>query len=174
MIDLHKNKNLYRAFMSLINKNLTMYKLRFQILSIALLAVTIITSCKKDKMDSEFVPPTNVRNEQIKDSIFLYAKQVYFWYKNLPTYSAFNPRKFTGSTELEGYENELFALTRYPINPVTGRSYEYLESNPQYPKFSYIEDLVESGKITLKPQTHSSVDLNGKGSDFGLGLAYVG
>lgn len=158
-----------------------MLNLRSKILTIASLSLLII-SCKKDDLENakpepivEVGPtPTTNRSEQTKDSIFLYAKQVYLWYDDLPTYSVFNPRKFTSSsTELENFEDELFAITQYPKNPSTGRSYEYLSQNPAYPKFSYIEDMEESGKIAFKPNTLASVDLNGKGDDFGLGLSYV-
>lgn len=157
-----------------------MLNIRSKALTVALLSLLVI-SCKKDDLEEakpeiEVGPtPTTNRSEQTKDSIFLYAKQVYLWNKDLPTYSVFNPRKFTSSsTELGNFEDELFAITQYPKNPSTGRSYEYLPQNPAFPKFSYIEDLVESGKISFNPSKQTSVDLDGKGNDFGISLAYVG
>ena len=45
------------------------------ILSVAFIALSIITGCKKDKGTTP--DPTSNRVELITDSIFLYAKEVY-------------------------------------------------------------------------------------------------
>jgi carboxyl-terminal processing protease len=125
------------------------------------------TSCKKDKPVSDAT-----RLELTKDSLFLYAKQVYFWNDALPTYDVFNPRKYTT------LDAELFAISQLKINPTTGRAYEYIadEDGKQImePKFSYIEDLVASGKIAFANQK-MAVDLDGEGNDFGFGgLSAIG
>ena len=65
-----------------------------------------IGACKKDKADepepeeeTPVTPANGTRAQLTKDSIFLYAKEVYLWNDALPTYQAFNPRKFTQYSE---------------------------------------------------------------------------
>src|SRR5690349_13468997 len=78
------------------------------------LALSIMLACKKDK---KIVPDTGSRTELTKDSIFLYAKQAYLWYNQLPEYDSFKPRGFNSSSEeQDNLEAELFALTRYAKN----------------------------------------------------------
>lgn len=155
-------------------------------LFIVLLAIVSLLSCKKDKRTSVTptptptpVPITGTRNELSKDSLFLYAKDVYLWNDALPTLDVFKPRSFNSSTnQLTNLESELFAISQYKINPTTGKPYEYIvnSSGQQIlePKYSYIEDLVASGKLTFAPNSLASVGLDGQGNDFGLALAAIG
>lgn len=143
--------------------------------TIAFLAlVTMVgTACKKDKKVTPTptppVTPTASRSDLTKDSMFLYAKEVYLWNTSLPTYETFNPRSFnSSSTHISNLNAELFAITRYGINAATGRPYEYNKDYPTETKYSYIEDLVASGKLTYVPSSTSSVGLDGKGNDFGI------
>ena len=138
---------------------------------------TIFIACKKDvvvKTDTDTIPLTTDRNELSKDSLFLYAKELYLWNEALPTYSAFNPRKFVGGDQITNLNNELFAITRYGINPLTGKPYEYNTEYPEETKYSFIDDLVASGKLSSAPNTIGSVDFNGEGDGFGYSLALVG
>ncbi|MBD3749714.1 MAG: hypothetical protein IE931_09470 [Sphingobacteriales bacterium] len=134
------------------------------------------TACKKDK---PVPPPTSStapsRNDLTKDSIFLYAKEIYLWNTDLPSLTTFSPRSYNSSSD--NYSNltsELFAITRYSINPSTNLSYEYNKDYPSETKYSFIDDLVASGKLTFAPNAKSSVGLDGKGNDFGVALAAVG
>ncbi|WP_423148138.1 S41 family peptidase [Rubrolithibacter danxiaensis] len=104
--------------------------------------------CKKDPK-----PKVN-RDALTKDSIFLYAKEVYYWNEALPEYASFNPRGFSS------FEQELYAITQYPVNPVTGKSYEYIESYPGESKYSFIDD----GSV--------SSELGGVGGDYGFSVNY--
>ncbi|RZK55675.1 MAG: PDZ domain-containing protein [Pedobacter sp.] len=144
----------------------------------ALLAIVIATlaACKKTKVTPTptptppvVVPPvvTATRAELSKDSIFLYAKQIYLWNDKLPTYEVFNPRKYTSnSTELSNYEQELFEITKYS-NP-----YEY-KSGATSSKYSYIFDKAnKNATSTLK--TTASVDLEGNGNDLGIRFGFYG
>lgn len=138
--------------------------------------LVFFASCKKDKVVSkdETPPPTSNRDELTKDSIFLYAKQVYLWNDALPTYTVFNPRKFTGSDNITNLNAELFALTRFGINPLTNLPYEY---NPEYTdetKYSFIDDLVADGKLAFSKNGQSSIDFNGEGNDFGFSVILLG
>ncbi|SDG53638.1 Peptidase family S41 [Pedobacter terrae] len=44
--------------------------------------------------------PTNDRALLSKDSIFLYAKQTYFWNAGMPNYDTFNPRKYSSENAI--------------------------------------------------------------------------
>ena len=83
-----------------------------RILLCALIAVIgFITSCKKStgSPGDETVTESNTlqtatsnRDYLTKDSIFLYAKQTYFWNVGMPGYDNFNPRKYaTGKAVVE-------------------------------------------------------------------------
>ena len=69
-----------------------MKNILFKITLAVTLTSTLFTSCKKDKTSTPIVAGS--RSDLTKDSIFLYAKDVYLWNDALPTYQAFNPRKF--------------------------------------------------------------------------------
>lgn len=70
-----------------------------------------LSSCKKDnaKPDNEankvvekndLQTPTTNRDFLIRDSIFLYAKQTYFWNVGMPSYDDFNPRKYSSDNQV--------------------------------------------------------------------------
>ncbi|WP_036691874.1 S41 family peptidase [Pedobacter glucosidilyticus] len=152
-----------------------------RVYAIAFLIVISFASCKKDKATSgnDTPTPTTNRAELTKDSIFLYAKQVYLWNDAIPEYSVVKPRDFkSSSNQLDNFNTLLFRLTQYKINPTTGRAYEFYDFNDDgradEPKFSYIEDLVASGQIAIANPKKSSVDLNGEGNDTGLNFSYRG
>jgi len=150
-------------------------------LTICLLAA--FTSCKKnspadvvDEDETENTPPANGSRAQLtKDSIFLYAKDVYYWNDALPSYEIFNPRKYTQySDELDNYYKELFDITQLKINPATGKPYEYISSTANYPKYSYITDAESHNPPTTSSlPTVSEVSLEGVGTDFGIALTAV-
>jgi carboxyl-terminal processing protease len=156
---------------------------RFYINKNVLLAVSIgvalaISSCKKDDPLEPLVPPVDTtitpgvgtRAELTKDSLFLYAKQVYLWNKDLPTYEVFNPRQFNSADdELDNYNAELFAITRIPINPTTSKPYEYNTSNPEFPKYSYIDDITDNNAAqSFVVRKKAAVELDGSGFDLGF------
>lgn len=131
-------------------------------------------SCKKDKntepivsAGSEDVPTTGTATQKTMDSLFLYAKQIYFWNDAIPAYSAFNPRGYLNkSSDLTSYENELYAITQLKINPSTGKAYEYSEDD--FPKYSYIQDKTESNPEVTSNRNSASVDTEGNGNDIGI------
>ncbi len=139
---------------------------------ITLLSLGLV-SCKRKDPDPT-PPPTTDRANKSRDSIFYYAKQVYLWSDALPTYDAFNPRKYTtASTDFLNYEKELIALTQYKINPATGRAYEYY-LNGADSKYSYISDIANKNPTAFIPEKRSAVDLEGNGNDFGIKLGAYG
>jgi len=121
------------------------------LLYLILLALTF-TSCKKDK-GSDI--------DRLRDSVYLYAKEVYLWNDALPDSKTFNPRQFTGSTDLASLQIEIDALSQIKINNSTGKPYEYNTSNPGTSKYSYVD------------QGQAATAVGGTGTDFGFGLSYI-
>jgi carboxyl-terminal processing protease len=120
----------------------------------------------------DVVPSTGTVNERIKDSVYLYARQVYLWWDKLPSYEVFNPRKYSS------LDAELYGITRYGINPATKLPYEFSPnsdgSDSREPKYSYISDITTQNPVAYIPARRSSVDLEGNGYDFGLLLGIFG
>lgn len=124
------------------------------ILSFALLAG--FSSCKKDpKVESGTTPivttpPT--RAELTKDSIFLYAKETYYWNEPFPTYEAFKPRSYATNQAL---------LDAIRALPGTGKP---LTTTPNDPvpkdKYSFLDD----GSV--------SSQLSGVSGDYGFSIFY--
>ncbi|WP_207426035.1 S41 family peptidase [Pedobacter sp. SYSU D00535] len=147
----------------------------------SILLLTVLSGCK-DESDVEPEPeppvitPAGTRTELIKDSIFLYAKQVYLWNESLPSYQEFNPRRYnTFPDEISNYHKELYDITQYKINPATGRPYEYISPTADYPKYSYITDNTsDNPPRTTQAPLISEVTLEGVGTDFGIALSAVG
>ena len=132
-------------------------------------AAMLMASCKKDKPagtdtgdnGGATVTPTPTAFDLIRDSVFLYAKEDYYWYDGLPDYATFNPRSFTASDDLTALQNEVNALSQYKINPATGKAYEYYSSSPGQAKYSFIDDGAASAK------------LNAVTGDFGFAPLYI-
>jgi carboxyl-terminal processing protease len=156
-----------------------MIKMRKNILFIAIVSMTIV-ACKKNKTGTTTENPTTptttgTRADLTRDSIFLYAKQIYLWNDALPSYETFNPRGFTtGSSDLATYNAELFAITQYKINPLTSKPYEYRSSAPTVPKYSYISDITTQNPQASIGTEKSAVDLEGNGNDLGVKLGAYG
>ena len=148
----------------------------YQFLFITVIIASSV-SCRKSNLDlsSETPPKDGTRTETIKDSIFLYAKQVYLWNESLPTYAAFKPRQYiNANNDYDNFNKVLFQITRYGIDPLTGRPYEYNVDEPNETKYSFIDDLVANGTLSNLSNNKLSVDLKGKGDDIGFGLTRVG
>lgn len=96
---------------------------------IALLMVLIWSSCKKNNIDPD-VPKDGSAFDKMRDSVFLYAKQVYYWSDGLPSYSAFNPRSFSGTNELNALSKEVDAFSQYnnfDRSPDGGTKYSFID-----------------------------------------------
>jgi len=103
---------------------------------------------------------TGTTLQLIQDSVYLYAKEDYLWFDQLPTYAAFQPRSFTNPDDKTALTNELNALSQYAINPATSQPYEYYAGAPGQAKYSFIDDGTETSA------------LNGVKGDFGLDVNY--
>ncbi|WP_207426034.1 S41 family peptidase [Pedobacter sp. SYSU D00535] len=144
------------------------------------LGIAALAACKKTPQGEEPQPQADgTRSELTKDSIFLYAKEVYYWNSSLPSYEQFNPRKYSdNSAEIDNLDEELYYLTRFGINPSTSRPFEFVSNSngtdAGYPKYSYISDITQQNPTAYIPSKRSSVDLEGNGNDFGLRVGLFG
>jgi len=132
--------------------------------SIILLSVIAISSCKKEKATPGKDTPTKDGStlDLIKDSVYLYAKETYYWNDAIPDYKTFNPRSYTGSNDLAALESEVDAISQIKKNPTTGLPFEYYAAAPGHAKYSFIDD----GSV--------SSELNGIKGDFGFAPIYIG
>lgn len=111
------------------------------IFSLSLLILA--SACKKDPKAT--VTPVTVvasRSDLTKDSIYLYAKETYYWNEGMPTYAIFNPRNY-GSND--AVLNAIIAL------PGTNKPTD---------KYSFLDD----GSV--------STSLGGVSGDFGFSVFY--
>ncbi|WP_256004915.1 S41 family peptidase [Pedobacter deserti] len=148
------------------------YTLR-HVMLLGFVLTTIFTACKKDKnrpedpVDDETnvkQTPTTDRRALTNDSLFLYAKQIYYWNTTLPGYDAYEPRKYTSKgNDLANYDDNLLNIARAAEAP------EYVAAGP-YLKYSYIEDIAtrNPNALVAKPNSSASVDLEGNGNDLGI------
>lgn len=131
-----------------------------------ILATAAVSSCKKSGTGGGTGPvitePTKTGStfDLIRDSVFLYAKEAYYWNDGLPSYADFNPRGITGSDELTALSNEVDKISQYKINPATGVPFEFYSAAPGSAKYSFIDD----GSV--------SAELNGVKGDFGFAPLY--
>lgn len=132
-----------------------------------LLFLAIISSCsKKENVNPGTTDPviapskTGSTLDLMRDSVFLYAQEAYYWYDALPDYAKFNPRSITSSNDLATLQKEIDLISQYKINPETGKPYEYYAADPGSAKYSFIDD----GTV--------SSELNGVKGDFGFAPLY--
>ncbi|WP_374948202.1 S41 family peptidase [Mucilaginibacter sp.] len=136
-----------------------------------LFLIVVVSSCKKGNNDpgtqpgsggTEIAPSkTGSALDLMRDSVFLYAQEAYYWYDGLPTYAKFNPRSITGSSDLATLQKEVDQISQFKINTETGKPYEYYPAEPGSAKYSFIDE----GGV--------SESLNGIKGDFGFAPLYA-
>ncbi len=150
--------------------------------------VIVFASCKKEPASiqpatttttaSTNATATGTRRQLTLDSLFLYAKEVYYWNDALPAYDVFNPRNYTTGSNAASYQLALFNLTQYSINPITGKPYEFVATssgaNAGYSKYSYIKDQGSANPVAYIPDLQGSVDIEGNGYDTGISFSAIG
>ena len=142
---------------------------------IVALCGVIISSCrsKPDPPDKEpetntKQTPTTDRRELTNDSLFLYAKEVYYWNEDLPTYDEFEPRKYRSELDiLDNYNQNLFNIVRSSNSP----DYDAMSEDTKY---SYIFDQSDKNPTASIAPHKSAVDLEGHGNDIGIRFGYYG
>src|SRR4030095_2920247 len=80
--------------------------------SLLLASSLFFISCKKDNSPVKTPASTTTEEDLLKDSVYLYTKEVYLWQDVIPGYDQFNPRQYTGSTELESAQNVMNAIRK--------------------------------------------------------------
>lgn len=154
----------------------TRYFKKSHVVFTLLLLSLAFNACKKNKVappddgkspveDSRLTQtPTTNRRELTNDSLFLYAKEIYFWNESLPTYDAFNPRKYTSSgSDLANYNSNLFNIVKSSNSP----DYVSTSSSPKYSRIEVVANKNPQAGIVL-PDALASVDLEGNGNDLGI------
>ncbi|AYL96654.1 S41 family peptidase [Mucilaginibacter celer] len=136
---------------------------------LAVISVVSLAACKKNKPgtgggndnnnDNSGPPATGTVLDKIRDSVFLYPKETYLWYQQLPSYKDFQPRNYVSSDTITGLSSEVDHLSQYAINPTSNRPYEYYDASGTA-KYSFIDD----GAV--------SSELGGNGGDFGFSVFY--
>ncbi|MFA6085179.1 S41 family peptidase [Mucilaginibacter sp.] len=131
---------------------------------IILLSAVIISSCSKkgsDTPDPVIAPSkTGSALDLMRDSVFLYAQEAYYWYDAIPEYAKFNPRSISSSSDLATLQKEIDIISQLKINPETTKPYEYYAADPGSAKYSFIDE----GGV--------SSELNGIKGDFGFAPLY--
>jgi carboxyl-terminal processing protease len=131
-----------------------------------IILLLLLFSCKKEKVSIPIT--TNARRALTLDSIYLYAKQIYFWNDALPEYQTFDPQQYkTTATPIADYSKEVLAISQLKLNPNTGLPYEKGALN-NIAKYSYINSAnTVTGNL-------AAVALNETGNDYGLTFAEYG
>ena len=77
-----------------------------------LMSSIIMISCKKKDVSAPNNPTsaTPTKEDLLRDSVYLYTKEVYLWQEVIPGYDQFNPRQYKGSTELASAEKVMTAI----------------------------------------------------------------
>ncbi len=128
-----------------------------------LLTVSFIMGCSKGKVITPVKKdtiPTPTTLDLLRDSVYSFTAEDNLWNTAIPTYAVFNPRSFTGSSDIAALQTELDKLSQYAINPATNQPYEYDASSPGSAKYSFIDD----GSV--------GTSLGGTNGDFGFSLIY--
>jgi carboxyl-terminal processing protease len=135
----------------------------------------IFSSCRSNKptppdnkQTNTKQTPTTDRRELTNDSLFLYAKEVYFWNDKLPTYDQYEPRKYRSELDLlDNYNENLYNIVKSSGSPD-------FDARAEDTKYSYIFDQSDKNPTASVAARKSAVDLEGHGNDIGIRFGYYG
>ncbi len=86
------------------------------LIAITLVFILFITSCKKDITNNPSAAGADTtsvsQTDLLKDSVYLYSKEIYLWHDLLPSYQAFNPRQYTGTDDLKSASAVMNAIRK--------------------------------------------------------------
>jgi C-terminal processing protease CtpA/Prc len=75
--------------------------------------LVVLVSCQKE-VNSDVTPPpvvnTPTKEDLLRDSVYYYSKEVYFWNNLIPAYDVFKPRQYKGTTEIESATKVMDAI----------------------------------------------------------------
>lgn len=166
-------------------------------MTLSILVTATIFSCQrtidKPSDDNNNNPKLDTANstwaDRLYDSVYLYAREIYYWYDQLPAYENFLPRQYKTNDTLAGLEEELFQITRYPKDGA-GNLYEQaygyddhgkLVKVNTFAKYSYIMRTADARNGGAVSQIVVNEDftrklkmtLDGKENDFGFRMAFM-
>jgi carboxyl-terminal processing protease len=128
----------------------------------ALILLTgVFGACKKHKVDPDSPDAPGSTLDLIRDSIYLYTKEAYYWSDGIPDYATIKPRNINGSTDLATVTAEVNLLSQFKTNPATSLPYEYVASSPGVAKYSFIDN------------GQTSTALGGTKVDFGFAITAI-
>jgi carboxyl-terminal processing protease len=161
------NKNNNITYNNYVNQRIIIITMRKIFYLIILLSTVIVSSCKKSKTvtpdEGGVTGPSKTGSalDLMRDSVYLYAQETYYWNDAIPAYADFQPRAVTGTDDITTLENEVDKISQLKINPTTGKPYEYYSAAPGHAKYSFIDD----GSV--------SSELNGVKGDFGFAPIWI-
>jgi carboxyl-terminal processing protease len=82
------------------------------------MVIGLAVSCKKTEAgtDNPTGPVDNASKlDLLRDSVYYYSKEIYLWHEVIPSYASFNPRQYTGSTELEAAQKVMAAIRNLQV-----------------------------------------------------------
>ncbi|MCW3079079.1 S41 family peptidase [Segetibacter sp.] len=85
------------------------------LIALTTIFILSITSCKKEIVQEPTAttsPTTTVASQSdlLKDSLYLYTKEIYLWPDVIPSYDIFNPRQYNGATDEAAATAEMNAI----------------------------------------------------------------
>ncbi|MES2275809.1 MAG: S41 family peptidase [Bacteroidota bacterium] len=128
---------------------------------VMILLTGVFSACKKHKVDPDSPDAPGSTLDLIKDSIYLYTKEAYYWSDGIPDYATIKPRTINGSNDLAAVTAEVNLLSQFKINPATGQPYEYVSTAPGQAKYSFIDN------------GQTSAVLGGTKVDFGFAITAI-
>jgi carboxyl-terminal processing protease len=140
-----------------------LYKIRLlpfnKLIALTFGVLIFATSCKKDPKNSTTSTPTPTtptvaptRVELTKDSIYLYARETYYWNDQMPSYDIFKPRNYASNQAV---------LDAIRALPGTGK-----------PFWTSANDIVPREKYSFLDDGSLSTSLGGVSGDFGFSVFY--
>ncbi len=114
-------------------------------MEILVLCLLFAAACKRDKgaVDQAYGNYRQPQNyaEKLADSLYRYAKQIYYWNDLIPNMASFDPYKYAiPNDELTGIKNELLAVTL----STTGANGKPYELTTQYESGTYTDNYSKS------------------------------
>lgn len=84
------------------------------LIPLSLFAVLFAISCKKEVVQNSSIATQTGTSEAdlLKDSVYLFTKEIYLWQDVIPSYDNFNPRQYMGATELASASAEMDAIRK--------------------------------------------------------------
>ncbi|WP_346239016.1 S41 family peptidase [Niabella insulamsoli] len=135
----------------------------------------------KPEPEPEPEPPAPVvktYQELLADSLYKYARQIYYWNTLIPDSSVFKPLSFVRPDTMQGLENELLAITS--TNSFEPYTYTVNGATITDSKYSYLaltSDLYGGGATSVISNQHQvrqlKMTLDGKENELGFTIGFA-